>query len=46
VIAEGTQKVKDGSMVNPKPFEPAPPAAGKAATSGDKPAAPAPESKR
>ncbi|EXI86269.1 MAG: Solvent efflux pump periplasmic linker SrpA precursor [Candidatus Accumulibacter regalis] len=45
VIAEGTQKVKDGSMVNPKPFEPAPPAAGKAATSGDKPAAPAPESK-
>ncbi|WP_291985367.1 efflux RND transporter periplasmic adaptor subunit [Candidatus Accumulibacter sp. ACC007] len=45
VIAEGTQKVKDGSMVNPKAFEPAPPAAGKAATSGDKPAAPAPESK-
>ena len=45
VIAEGTQKVKDGSTVNPQPFEPAVPADGKAAASAEKPAAPAPESK-
>ncbi|MCB1943386.1 MAG: efflux RND transporter periplasmic adaptor subunit, partial [Candidatus Accumulibacter sp.] len=45
VIAEGTQKVRDGSVVNPQPFEPAAPADGKAAASGKKPAAPAPESK-
>jgi membrane fusion protein (multidrug efflux system) len=45
VIAEGTQKVKDGSTVNPQPFEAAAPPDGKAAAPGEKPAAPAPESK-
>jgi len=45
VIAEGTQKVKDGSTVNPQPFEAATAADGKAAAPGEKPAAPAPESK-
>ncbi|EXI82353.1 MAG: Acriflavine resistance protein A precursor [Candidatus Accumulibacter appositus] len=46
VIAEGTQKVKDGSTVNPQPFEAAAPADGKEATGpAEKPAAPAPESK-
>jgi membrane fusion protein (multidrug efflux system) len=45
VIAEGTQKVKAGMTVNPKPFEPPAPAAAKPTKSGDKPAAPAPESK-
>jgi membrane fusion protein (multidrug efflux system) len=46
VIAEGTQKVKDGSTVNPQPFEATAPADGKKATvPGEKPAAPAPESK-
>ncbi|MER2516861.1 efflux RND transporter periplasmic adaptor subunit [Candidatus Accumulibacter phosphatis] len=45
VIAEGTQKVKDGSTVNPQPFAAAAPADGKAAAPGEKPAAPAPESK-
>jgi membrane fusion protein (multidrug efflux system) len=46
VIAEGTQKVKDGSTVNPQPFEATAPADGKKATApGEKPAAPAPESK-
>jgi membrane fusion protein (multidrug efflux system) len=45
VIAEGTQKVKDGSTVNPQPFEAAAPADGKAAAPVEKPAAPAPESK-
>ncbi|MEF8724585.1 MAG: efflux RND transporter periplasmic adaptor subunit [Candidatus Accumulibacter delftensis] len=45
VIAEGTQKVRDGSTVNPQPFAAAAPADGKAAAPGEKPAAPAPESK-
>lgn len=45
VIAEGTQKVKAGITVNPKPFEPPAPAAATPAKSGEKPAAPAPESK-
>lgn len=42
VIAEGTQKVKDGSTVNPQPFEPA---VAMPEKSGEKPAASAPESK-
>jgi membrane fusion protein (multidrug efflux system) len=45
VIAEGTQKVKAGMTVNPKPFEPPAPAAAKPTKPEDKPAAPAPESK-
>ncbi|HRD93754.1 MAG TPA: efflux transporter periplasmic adaptor subunit, partial [Accumulibacter sp.] len=45
VIAEGTQKVKAGMTVNPKPFEPPAPAAAKQTQPGERPAAPAPESK-
>ena len=44
VIAEGTQKVRPGMTVNPKPFAPAP-AAASAAKPADKPAEPAPASK-
>ena len=43
VVAEGTQKVRPGSMVSPKPFAPAAPAAaGGPANPEAKPAAPAP----
>jgi membrane fusion protein (multidrug efflux system) len=45
VIAEGTQKVRPGMTVNPKPFVPDAPAAAAAGKPGDKPAAPAPASK-
>ncbi len=46
VVAEGTQKVKPGAMVSPKPFAPAaPPAAPGAAKPEEKPAAPAPAAK-
>ncbi|WP_287665862.1 efflux RND transporter periplasmic adaptor subunit [Accumulibacter sp.] len=48
VIAEGTQKVRPGMTVNPKPFVPAAPAAPAAASpakADDKPAAPAPAAK-
>ncbi|WP_313954015.1 efflux RND transporter periplasmic adaptor subunit [Accumulibacter sp.] len=46
VIAEGTQKARQGSTVNPKPFAPSAPAtATKPAKAGEKPAAPASESK-
>lgn len=46
VVAEGTQKVRPGSMVSPKPFAPAAPAAaGGPAKPEAKPAAPAPAAK-
>ena len=45
VIAEGTQKVKDGIAVNPQPFVPPAPAGANPEKSGEKPAASAPESK-
>lgn len=46
VIAEGTQKARQGSTVNPKPFAPpAPATATKPAKPEEKPAAAAPESK-
>ncbi len=45
VIAEGTQKVRTGMTVSPKPFAADAPAAATPAKPGDKPAAPAPESK-
>jgi len=45
VIAEGTQKVRPGMIVSPKPFAADAPAAATSAKPGDKPAAPAPESK-
>ena len=44
VIAEGTQKVRPGMTVNPKPFAPTP-AAASPAKPADKPAEPAPASK-
>ena len=44
VIAEGTQKVRAGMAVSPKPFVPEAPAV-TPAKAGDKPAAPAPASK-
>jgi membrane fusion protein (multidrug efflux system) len=47
VVAEGTQKVRPGISVNPKPFvPPAPVAAGTAAKPDVKPATPAPEAKK
>ena len=45
VIAEGTQKVRTGMTVSPKPFAADAPAAATPAKPGDKPAAPAPASK-
>lgn len=45
VIAEGTQKVRPGMTVNPKPFVPDAPAAATPAKPGDRPASPAPASK-
>ncbi len=45
VIAEGTQKVRAGMTVSPKPFVPDAPAAATPAKPGDKPATPAPASK-
>ncbi len=46
VIAEGTQKVRPGMTVNPKPFVPAAPAAvADPAKPAEKPAAPAPAAK-
>lgn len=45
VIAEGTQKVRPGMTINPKPFVPDAPAAATPAKPGDRPAAPAPASK-
>jgi membrane fusion protein (multidrug efflux system) len=45
VIAEGTQKVRPGMTVNPKPFVAETPAARRRPRPADKPAAPAPASK-
>ena len=46
IVAEGTQKARPGSMVSPKPFAPAAPAAaGGPAKPEAKPAAPAPAAK-
>jgi RND family efflux transporter MFP subunit len=46
IIAEGTQKVRPGMTVNPKPFVPAAPAAAAdPARPAEKPAAPAPAAK-
>jgi multidrug efflux pump subunit AcrA (membrane-fusion protein) len=45
VIAEGTQKVRPGMTVNPKPFAPGASRRRAAAKPADKPAEPAPASK-
>jgi membrane fusion protein, multidrug efflux system len=46
VVAEGTQKVRPGASVNPKPFVPATAAAGAGPKPEAKPANPAPEAKK
>ncbi len=46
VVAEGTQKVKPGVLVNPKPFNPEAAAKGAPAKPETKPTAPAPAKKR